>query len=106
MTKLQGQAKLLDSYLVWIHSHLFIVGRSSLLRCFFLTLRAPAKEDVVDQGILKQSQENKDEAAHEVHIYGLDIWDFGEGFSQVSVNGSHGQHSGNTLTTEKHKKRN
>lgn len=84
------------SYLVWIHPHLFVVGCSCLLSRLFLALRAPPKEDIIYKCILQQSQEDKDEAAHEVHVYGLDIGDFGEGFSQVGVNGSHGEHRGNT----------
>lgn len=88
--------KLNYSYLVWIHPHLFVIGSSQFLCCPFLTLRAPSKEDVVYQRILQQSQEDKDKAAHEVHVYCLDIGYFGEGFSQVGVNGSHGEHRGNT----------
>lgn len=88
--------KLSCSHFVWIHPHLFVVGCGCLLSCLFLTLRASSKEDVVYQRILQQSQENKDEAAHKVHVYGLDIGNFGEGFSQVGVNGSHGEHRGDT----------
>lgn len=84
------------SHLVRIHPHLFIVGHCCLLSCLFLTLRAPSKEDVVYQRVLQQGQEDKNEAAHEIHVYGLDIGDFGERFSQVGVNGSHGEHRGNT----------
>lgn len=91
-----NRGKLSYSHFVWVHPHLFVVGCSRLLSCLFLTLRASSKEDVVYQRILQQSQENKDEAAHEVHVYGLDIGNFGEGFSQVGVNGSHGEHRGNT----------
>lgn len=83
-------------YLVWIHPHLFIVGYSCLLSCPFLSLWAPAKENIVDKCVFQQSQKDEDEAAHEVHIYGLDVWDFGKGFSQVGVDGCHGEHSGNT----------
>lgn len=88
--------KLIRCYLVWIHSHLFIVCCCCLLSCFFLTLWTLTKEDVVHQCILQQGQEDKHKAAHQVHVYGLDIWDFGEGFSQVGVNGCHGKDGGNT----------
>lgn len=93
---IHNRCNLSFSHLVWIHPHLFIVGCSYLLSCLFLTLGATSKEDVVYQCVLQQSQENKDEAPHEVHVYGLDIGNFGEGFSQVGVNGSHGEHRGNT----------
>lgn len=80
------------SYFVGIHPHLFIVGLSSLLGSPFLTLRSSSEEDIVHQCVLQQGHEDKDEAAHEVHVNGLDIGDFGEGFSQVGVDGSHGEH--------------
>lgn len=95
-SSLHNRCKLSYFHLVWIHPHLFVVGCSYFLSCPFLTLRAPSKKDVVYQGVLQQSQEDKDKAAHEVHVYGLDIGNFGQGFPQVGVDGCHGEHRCNT----------
>lgn len=84
------------AHLVGIHPHVFIVSRCSLLGCFLLALRAPAEEDVVDQSVLEQGQEDKDKAAHKVHVDGLHVGNFGEGLSEVGVDGSHGEHGGDT----------
>lgn len=84
------------SYLVWIHPHLLIVGQRRLLSCFFLPLRTPSEKDVVHQRVLQQSQEDEDEAAHQVHVYGLDVGDFRQGFPQMGVDGGHGEHRGYT----------
>lgn len=92
----RGAAGLSPAHLVGIHPHIFIVGCCRLLSCFLLTLGAPPKEDVVDQRVLQQGQEDEDKAAHEVHVDGLDVGNFGEGLSQVGVDGSHGEHSGDT----------
>lgn len=61
---------------------------------FLLHLWTSSKEDVVYKGVLQQSQENKDEAAHQVHVDSFHIRDLGESFSQMGVDGRHGQHSG------------
>ena len=87
-------------YLVGIHPHLFIVCNCWFLSCPFLPLRTSSEEDVVYQRVLQQSHEDEDEAAHEVHVNGLHVGDFGEGFSQVGVNGSHGEHRGDTWCRE------
>lgn len=80
-------------YLIDIHSQLLIVGTGSFFCCFLLTLRSPAKEDVVDQCILQQSHENEDKTPHKVHINGFHIWNFGKSLSKMGVNCCHCEHS-------------
>lgn len=77
-----------------------VVGLLRLLRQLLLHLRAPPEEDVVDKGVLQQGKEDHDEAAHQVHINGLDVWDLGQGLSQVGVDGRHCQHRGDAFRQE------
>ena len=72
----------------------FTVCFESLLSEFFLHLRASSKEDVVDECILQQCQEYKDEAAHQVHVYSFDVGNLWKGLPQMSVNGGHREHGG------------
>lgn len=83
----------LSENLVWVQPYLLIVGRRRFLSCPLLALRAPSEEDVVDQSILEQGQEDKDEAAHQVNVDGFDIWDLWECLSQVGVDCGHSQYS-------------
>ncbi len=88
-------------YLVGVGPEFLIVGRGGFFRRSLLPLRSSPKENVIDKGILQQSQEHKDKAAHQVHVYGFHIGNLGKGLSQVSVNGGHGQHGGDTWSSEK-----
>lgn len=54
---------------------------------------APAKEDVVDEGIFQECQKDENETAHQVDVDGLDIRNLGKGLTEMSIDGSHGQHS-------------
>lgn len=36
-----------------------------------------AEEDVVDESVLQQRQEDKEEAAHQIDVDGLDVGDLG-----------------------------
>lgn len=83
-----------QTYFVGIHSHLFIVGCGGFLRRSLLPLRSPAEEDVVDQRVLQQSQEDEDEAAHQVHVDGFDVGNLRKSLPQMRVDGGHGQHGG------------
>lgn len=72
-----------------------VVNRLLRLLCqFLLHLRTSSKKDVVDESIFQKSQEDKDKAAHQVHVYGFDVGDLGQSLSQVCVDGCHGQDSG------------
>lgn len=72
-----------------------IVNRLLRLLCqFLLHLRTSSKKDVVDKSIFQKSQEDKDKAAHQVHVYSFDVGDLGQSLSQVCVDGCHGQDSG------------
>lgn len=66
------------------------------LGCLFckllLPLRASSKENVVDEGILQKGQKHEDKAAHEVHVNGFDVGDFGQRLPKVCVDGCHRQH--------------
>lgn len=68
------------------------LGLGCLLGQLLLPLRTSPKEDVVDKGVLQKGQEHKDEAAHEVHVNGFDVGDFGQRLPKVRVDGGHGQH--------------
>ncbi len=89
-----------QTYLVGIHSHLFIVGFGGFLCSFLLPLWSSAEEDVVDQRVLQQSQEDEDETAHQVHVNGFDIRDLWKRLPQMCVDGGHGQHSGDACGQE------
>ncbi len=91
-----------DFYLVAVALVAIIIDFLSFLCQLFLHLRPSSKENVVDKSIFQQSQEHKDEAAHQIHVYGFDIGDLGKCFSQVGVDGGHGQHSGNTCMENKY----
>lgn len=72
-----------------------VVNRLLRLLCqFLLHLRTSSKKDVVDKSIFQKSQEDKDKAAHQVHVYSFDVGDLGQSLSQVCVDGCHGQDSG------------
>ena len=71
-----------------------VVGLLGLLSQLLLHLGPAAKEDVVDEGVLQQREEDHDEAAHQVHVDGLDVGDLGERLPQVGVDGRHGEHRG------------
>lgn len=73
-----------------------VVGLLGFLCQLLLHLWSTAEEDVVDEGILQQGQEDHDEAAHQVHVDGLDVRDLGERLSQMGVDGGHGQNRGDT----------
>lgn len=90
------------------NSHLGPVKFTAVIICLlrpfcqlFLHLRTSAKEDVVDKGIFQQSQEDEHEAAHQVHVYGFDVGDFGQRLPQMGVDGCHGQHSGDPWKKKK-----
>lgn len=71
-----------------------ILGFGCLLCKLLLPLGTSSKENVVDKGILQKGQEYKDEAAHQVHVDGFDVGDFGQSLPKVSVDGCHGEHGG------------
>lgn len=68
-----------------------ILGLGCLFCKLLLPLRASSKENVVDKGILQKGQKHKDKAAHEVHVNGFDVGDFGQRLPKVRVDGRHGQ---------------
>jgi len=82
------------AHLIGIHEHLLVVSGGRLLRRLLLPLGAPAEEDVVDQRVLQQGEEDEDEAAHQVHVDGLDVRDLGQRLPQMGVDGRHGEHRG------------
>lgn len=83
----------LSENLVWVQPYLLVVGQCRFLGCLLLALRAPSEEDVVDKSVLEQGQEDKDKAAHQVHVDGFDVRDLWESLSQVGVNCGHCQNS-------------
>lgn len=87
--------KLQYPYLVGLIFGALVVGLLRLLGQLLLHLWPAAKENVVDEGVLEQGEEDKHEAAHQVHVDGFDIGDFGERLTQMRVDGSHGEHSRN-----------
>lgn len=87
-------------YLVGIGSQLLVIGRGCLFGCLLLPLGALAEEDVVDEGVLQQGQEDKHEAAHQVHVDSLHVGDLWQRLAQVGVDGGHGQHGGDPWTPQ------
>lgn len=83
-----------DSHLGSVKFIALIGCLQCLLSQFLLHLRPSSKEDVVHKSVFQQSQEDKDEAAHQVHVYSFDIGDLRQRFSQVGVDGCHCKHSG------------
>ena len=82
------------THLIGVHQRLLVVRCGDLLCRLLLPLGPAAEEDVVDQGVLQQGEEHEDEAAHQVHVDGLDVGDLGQGLPQVGVDGCHGEHRG------------
>lgn len=64
------------------------------LALFLLLPGAPAKENVVNEGIFQERQEHKNKAAHEIDVDGFDVGDFGQSFPKVRVDGRHGEDCG------------
>lgn len=75
-----------------------VVDRFLRLFCqFLLHLRTSSKKDVVDKSVFQKSQEDKDKAAHQVHVYSFDVGNLGQSLSQMCVDGCHGQDSGDAF---------
>lgn len=83
-----------DSYLRSVKFPPVVNSFLCLLCQFLLHLRTSSKEDVVDESVFQKSQEDKDKAAHQVHVYSFDVGDLGQSLSQMCVDSCHGQDSG------------
>ena len=88
------------AYPVAVTLRAVILRLGVLFRKLLLPLRASSKENVIDEGILQQGQKHKDKAAHEVHVNGFDVGDFGQRLPKVRVDGCHGQHGGDPCKTD------
>lgn len=82
-----------------------VANRSNGLWILFassLFLRAFSKEDVVYKGIFQKSQEHKHKATHQININRFDIRNLWQGLPEVSADGRHCQHCGDSYETERH----
>lgn len=83
-------------YLDFIHLQFILLISALILFASSLFLRAFPKEDVIYKGIFQQSQEHKHKAAHQVNINRLDIRDLWQGLPEMSADGRHCQHRGDS----------
>lgn len=68
---------------------LVLFARSLLLRAF-------SKENVIDESVFQESQEHKHETPHEIDIDCLDVGDLWQSLPEVSADGRHCQHRGDS----------